>query len=161
MTETVRARDVMTESPGTLRPEQPLLEAAGMLFDRRWAGAPVLDPSGRVVGVLTLADVIATKKELHPPQPFVLFDALLYLGSARRFEHELRKVSAMTVADAMSSPARTIAPDAPISDVAAMMVDERLSTVPVVDGGRLVGVVGRRDVVGLVLGRKPSEAKGK
>jgi CBS domain-containing protein len=144
-------RDIMTTDVTTFLPGSDLIQAAQILFDHHWAGAPVVD-GGQVVGVVTLADVVAGKKDPHPPKVFVLFDALLYLGSRRKFEEELRKISAMTVGDAMSSPPITVTSDTTVADVSALMVDQRLSTIPVVDDGELVGVVGRRDVVRLILG---------
>lgn len=151
------ARDIMTADVTTFAPGMDLLKAAQVLFDRGWSGAPVVD-GGEVVGVLTLADVVAGKVDPHPPKVFVLFDALLYLGSRKKFETELRKISAMTVGDAMTSPAVTVGPQSTVADVAFAMVDQNLSTIPVVEDGALVGVVGRRDVVGLILGAK-KEAK--
>lgn len=139
----------MTTEVSTFGLDLPLLEAARTLFDNRWAGAPVLE-HGKVVGVLSLADVIAQERSVHAPTPLIVFDALLYLGT-RRFESEMKKITAMTVREAMTSPAKTVSPDTKVSEIAAMMIDDALSTVPVVDDGELVGVVGRRDVVRLVL----------
>lgn len=145
------AAQIMTREVTTFAMDDVLLDAAGVLFDNNWGGAPVVQ-DGEVVGVVTLMDVISTERSVHAPKPLVLFDALLWLGS-RRFDAEMRKVSAMTVGEAMNSPARTVGPDASVADIAALMADEGLTCVPVVDDGKLVGVVGRRDVVGLILGR--------
>ena len=151
MPEQTLARDIMTEDVTSFGPGTDLLQAARVLFDRRWAGAPVVD-GGDVVGVVTLADVVAGRMDPHPPKMFVLFDALLYLGSRKKFEKELRKISAMTVGHAMSSPPETVRSDTSVAEVAGLMVEQRLSTIPVVDAGVLVGVIGRRDVVRLILG---------
>ncbi len=152
MPETTHASDIMSSPATAFSPDQDLLEAARTLFDNRWGGAPVVK-DGKVVGVVTLADVVATHMDPHPPKVFVLFDALLYLGSKKRYDDELRKISAMTVGDAMTSPAISVTSNATVAEVAGAMVDKRLATIPVVDDGKLVGVIGRRDVVRLVLGR--------
>jgi CBS domain-containing protein len=146
------ARDIMSSPVTAFAPGDDLLEAARTLFDNRWQGAPVVD-GGRVVGVLTLGDVIALERSVHTPQPFVLLDALIFLG-LKRFNAEMKKVSAMTVGEAMADPAVVIGPDMSVSDVAALMFDERLPTLPVVEDGRLVGIVGRRDIVRLILRRR-------
>jgi len=151
MPATTTAREIMTADVSTLGPGVSVLDAAQTLFDNRWAGAPVVE-DGKVVGVLSLADVIAQERSVHTPTPLMVFDALLYLGT-RRFEKELKKVTAMTVRDAMTSPARTVGPETLVSEIAAIMIDEGLSTMPVLEGGELVGVIGRRDVVRLILGR--------
>jgi CBS domain-containing protein len=152
MPEETRAQDIMTREVTSLASGDKLLDAARLLFDNRWAGAPVLD-GGVLVGVLSLTDVLAQERSVHAPTPLIIFDALLYLGT-RRFEKELRKITAMTVGEAMTSPPRTVSPHTTVADIAAMMIDDGLSTVPVVDGvGTVVGVIGRRDVVRLILGR--------
>jgi CBS domain-containing protein len=155
MPEATKAQDIMTRDVTCLRREDKLLDAARVLFDNRWAGAPVLE-DGLLIGVLCLTDVLAQERSVHHPTPLIIFDALLYLGT-RRFEKELKKVTAMTVGQAMTTPARTVTPDTTVADIAAMMIDDGLSTVPVVDGASsLVGVIGRRDVVRLILGRERS-----
>ncbi len=149
MPETTHARDIMSTRVHTFSPDTELIAAARVLFDNRWAGAPVVE-DGDVVGVISLADVIAQRRSVKAPTPLVVFDALLYLGT-RRFERELKKVAALTVGDAMTKPAKTVSPDATVADIAAQMIDEGLTTMPVVDDGKLVGLVGRRDVVRLIL----------
>ncbi|MCP4871238.1 MAG: CBS domain-containing protein [Proteobacteria bacterium] len=157
MPATTTAREIMTAEVSTFGPDVPLLDAARTLFDNRWAGAPVLE-HGKIVGVLSLADVIAQERSVHAPTPIIVFDALLYLGT-RRFEKEMKKITAMTVRNAMTSPAKTVSPTTKVSEIAAMMIDDGLSTVPVVEDGELVGLVGRRDVVRLVLGRDRADSE--
>lgn len=155
MPETTHAREIMSTRVHTFSPDTDLLSAARVLFDNRWAGAPVIE-DGEVVGVLSLADVIAQRRSVKAPTPLVVFDALLYLG-VRRFERELKKVASMTVGDSMTSPAITVEPETTVAAIATLMIDEGLATLPVVQGGKLVGIVGRRDVVRLILSGTPPE----
>jgi CBS domain-containing protein len=157
MPATTTAREIMTTEVSTFGLDLPLLDAARTLFDNRWAGAPVLE-HGKVVGVLSLADVIAQERSVHAPTPLIVFDALLFLGT-KRFDSEMKKITAMTVREAMTSPAKTVTPDTKVSKIAAMMIDDGLSTMPVIEDGELVGVVGRRDVVRLVLGRERTDSE--
>jgi len=157
MPATTTAAEIMTAEVSTFGLDLPLLNAARTLFDNRWAGAPVLE-HGQVVGVLSLADVIAQERSVHAPTPLIVFDALLYLGT-KRFDKEMKKITAMTVREAMTSPARTVTSTTKVSAIAAMMIDDGLSTVPVVDDGKLVGVVGRRDVVRLVLRQERTDSE--
>ena len=154
MPQATLAHEIMTTEVTTFRPSDELLGAARTLFDRRWQGAPVME-GDRIVGVLSLADVVALKRSVRSPQPLILLDALIYFGLTR-FEKEMKEVAAMTVGDAMTAPATTVAPDARISDVAALMVDKGLTTLPVVKDGKLVGLIGRRDIVALILHRNPA-----
>lgn len=60
-------------------------------------------------------------------------------------------MSAVTVEDAMSDAPRTVTPDTPLEDIASLMVDDKFYTLPVVDNGKLVGVVGKEDVLRTLL----------
>lgn len=134
-----------------LRPDDGVAEAARRLLPTGLDGAPVVNEEGELVGVFTLADVIFSEKQVHVPEPMVLFDAVLTFGT-RKLKAELDKITAVTVAEAMNSPAITVGPDDSVAKVASLMVEKSLSVVPVIGAnGRLRGTIGRRDVVKFVL----------
>ena len=138
----MKVKDVMTVEVATTTPDALLKEAALELASRRISGMPVVDDGGRVVGVLSEADILAKEGDeqerggflqwfLDPSDPWV----------AARFD-------AVTVGDAMSSPAKTITPHRPVAEAATMMLDEQINRLPVVDvDGTLMGLVSRGDLV--------------
>ncbi len=65
----------------------------------------------------------------------------------KNMEKEVSKIAATTVSQAMTRKPVTVAPDANIETVAALMVDKNMHTLPVVDQGQLVGIVGKEDVL--------------
>ncbi|MBN1842442.1 MAG: CBS domain-containing protein [Deltaproteobacteria bacterium] len=71
--------------------------------------------------------------------------------STKHLEKEVRKITATTVADAMSSNSVTVRPDASIEEVGSIMVDRNFHTLPVVDKGDLVGIVGKGDVLRMLV----------
>ncbi|MCK9239061.1 CBS domain-containing protein [Desulfocurvus sp.] len=147
----LKAKDIMTAEPVTLAPDTDIATAARTLLDTRVNGLPVVDASGALVGVLCQSDLVAQQKTLRLPSVFTLLDGLIPLSSTRDLEREMERIAALTVGQAMSPDPVTVAPDAPISEVATLMVDRKFHTIPVVDGGRLVGVIGKEDILRTLL----------
>jgi CBS domain-containing protein len=138
----MKVNDVMTRTVLTVRPEMTLKHAAALLAEHKISGLPVVDPHGRVVGVLSEGDILFKEAGRSPKRPFV--DRLLSLPPSEREA----KLAARTVGEAMTAPALTIGPGRPLSMAAAMMLDEGVKRLPVVDVlGTLVGIVTRADLV--------------
>ena len=99
------------------------------------------------MGILCQSDIIAQQKKLPVPSLFTFLDGYINLSSMKGLEKEVRKIAAITVRDAMTPKPVTVNPDSSIETVAALMVDHNLHTLPVVENDRLVGVVGKEDVL--------------
>lgn len=146
------ARDVMTSEVFTFTADVPVTQAAKTLLERKINGAPVVDASGAVVGVLTQADLVAQQKKTPTPSVFSILDGFIPLSSMASLEKEFQKIAALTVGQAMTDEPVTVAPDATIEEIAALMVDSGLHTLPVVENGKLVGVIGKEDVLRSIIG---------
>ncbi len=135
----MRVRDVMTTKVISVTPERPLREVAEILTTHKVSGLPVVGRDGWVVGVVSEADFLA-----HGVGPTRWESAL-----ARLFGRSpgSTKSSARTAGEAMTAPAITISPQAPVSEAAATMVGRSVNRLPVVEDGRLVGIVTRADLV--------------
>jgi CBS domain-containing protein len=137
-------REVMTTQTVSVQPGTPLREVARLLLDRRISGVPVIDDDGAVLGVVSEADFLI--KEQGP-------DAITHRrlarvrGESSRSRAQLAKLDATTAGAAMTTPAVTISAGARISQAAALMTDRGVNRLPVIDGGRLVGIVTRADLV--------------
>jgi CBS domain-containing protein len=143
----------MTTDVLSFRTEQPVVEAAEALLEASIDGGPVVDASGRVVGLFSTGDVAELERPVRLPTVVSILGALAVLpGEERRFEEELHQVLGSTVGELMSSPAVTCGPDATVAEAAQLMHKRRVSRLPVVDGaGRLLGIVGQQDVVRVVV----------
>ena len=144
-------RDIMTTDPITVAPDMEISSAAKILIDSRINGLPVVDDSGRLVGILCQSDLIAQQKKLPIPTVFTFLDSIIQLSSTKQLEKQVRKIAALTVADAMTPDPVTVRPDTGIETVAALMVDNSFHTLPVVDNTRLVGIIGKEDVLRTLL----------
>jgi CBS domain-containing protein len=140
-------KEIMTTAPITIGPDTEIAEAARILLENRINGVPVVDAGGRLVGILCQSDLIAQQKNLPMPSLFTLLDGFIAMPSMKQVEKQVRKIAAITAGEAMTRDPVTVAPDDDIGKVAALMVDRNFHTLPVVSEGRLVGVVGKEDVL--------------
>ena len=147
----LKAKDIMAREIFTISPEAKTLDAARILLDRRINGLPVVDADGRLVGILCQSDLVAQQKRLSLPSFFNLLDGLIPLASAKTWEQEIQRIGANTVAQAMTADPVTVSPDTSLEEIASLMVDRKLHTLPVVENGKLVGVVGKEDILRTLL----------
>ena len=148
----VPARDVMTTEVVSFAVHEPITEAMRRLVDKGIDAGPVLDDAGKVVGMLSTGDLMVQEAQLHAPTVINILGGLIELpGSKKRFEHELEQAVAVDVEDAMSPDPITCGPDDTIETVATLMHDHDVSRVPVVEDGRLVGIVARGDILRAII----------
>jgi len=143
----LKARDIMTRDVITIRPEATVEELARLLIKHRISGVPVIDDSGKLVGIVTENDLITQNKRLHIPTIIRLFDAYIMLGSGK-MEEEIRKMAAATVGDICTRDVVTVDEDTTIEDIATIMSERKIHLLPVVKDDRVVGIIGKADVVG-------------
>lgn len=146
----LKAKDIMTTNCITLTPDTDIATAAKTLLEKRINGAPVVE-NGKVVGVLCQSDLVAQQKKVTLPSFFTLLDGVFPLSSHDDLEKEMTKIAALTVSEAMTPAPTFITPETPIEDIATMMANEKLYTLPVVLDETLVGVVGKEDVLKTLL----------
>jgi CBS domain-containing protein len=147
-------RSVMTTEVLSFRPEEPIRDATERLVERGIDGGPVIDESGHVIGMLTDDAVLVQETRLHYPTVISLFGAYLELPSShRRFEEDLKRAVGATVGDVMERDVVTCSEDDTLERAATIMHEHGASRLPVVRDGRLVGIIGRGDVIrAIVLG---------
>jgi CBS domain-containing protein len=143
-------RDIMDPNPATVGPEAGVEEVVRTLRNHELPGVPVVDGDGRCLGIVTEADLVLPDEQgdLHLPHYVNLFGGTVFLESLGRFEDRLRKAFAATAADMMTAEPDTVAPDTTVREAARLIHESGHTRLPVVDGGRLVGVVTRLDVLG-------------
>jgi CBS domain-containing protein len=147
----LKVKDIMTREVKTVYPETEIIQAAKLLLSERINGVPVVNQAGELVGILCQSDLIAQQKSIPIPSLFTLLDGYIPLTLLNRLDREVEKIAATTVANAMTPNPITVDSDTDIEKVAALMVEKNYHTLPVVDGGQLVGIVGKEDVLRTLL----------
>ena len=141
------AKDIMTSDVITTTRDQPIKELSELFVTHKINGVPVVDDNGGVIGVVTQGDLIEQQKNLHIPTVIALFDAVLFMESAKKFEEEAKKLTGKTVDDIYHRNPITVTPSTEVNEVATLMAEKDVHTVPVVSGGKLVGIIGKLDVI--------------
>jgi CBS-domain-containing membrane protein len=147
----LKVKDIMTADVVSVTPQTDIGYAAKLLLEKKINGVPVVDEQGMVVGILCQSDLIVQQKKFPVPSLFTLLDGFVPMTSMKRLEADLQKMSAATVADAMSSNPVTVTPETTIEETANLMVEKNIHTLPVMQKGALVGIVGKQDILRTLL----------
>lgn len=141
------ARDIMTPSPISVTVGTKVTEAARIMLEHHFNGLPVVEQDGTLRGVICQSDLVAQHKQLHMPSYFVILDAIIPLSSPRKFEEEVNKMTATTVEQAHVFPDPHRLARCLNEEIASLMAEDKYYTLPVVENGKLIGVVGKEDVL--------------
>jgi CBS domain-containing protein len=142
--------EIMDSNPVTVAPEASVQDVVDALREHQLPGVPVVDSDGRCVGIVTEADLVLPDEDgdLHIPHYINLFGGTVFLESLGRFEGRLRKAFAANAADMMTRDPDTVAPDTTVRSAARLIHETGHNRLPVIEDGKLVGVVTRVDVLG-------------
>jgi CBS domain-containing protein len=141
---TVKVGDVMTRSVATVHPETPLKDVAALMVERGISGVPVVDADGSVLGIVSEADFVIKERGVVADRNRLLARVF---GKSSKERAELAKIEATTAGEAMTSPALTVGATDTLQWAAEQMASRRVNRLPVVEEGRLVGIVTRADLV--------------
>lgn len=141
--------DIMDRDPVTVSPDDSVESLLRTLRESELPGVPVVNGGGRCIGIVTESDLVLRDEEedLRLPLHIDLFGGTVFLGRLKPFEDRVRKAIASTVADMMTADPLTVAPDTDVRAAARLISEHRHNRLPVVEHGRLVGVVTRLDVL--------------
>lgn len=141
----------MTPDPVTVGPETPVTELARLMIDRGIGGVPVVSDDGDLLGVVTESDLIVHDSDVKFPSFVHFLDSYIFVpGSIHRFEEKFRKAMGATAGELMTEDVLTVDADDPVEDVATMMSRKKLKRFPVIESGRLVGIITMADIVKLI-----------
>lgn len=149
------ARDIMTTRVTTVTPDTPVPEIAQTLLQQRISAVPVVAPDGRLVGIVSEGDLM--RRVETGTERSRSWWLKLVVGSAE-LAREYVKAHGMLAGDVMTPEVVSVSPDTPLDEIAALLERRRIKRVPVVEGGRLVGIVSRADLLRGLAARKAAAA---
>jgi len=141
------ARDIMTKEVVTVTSETSLKELAKIFVETRHSNIPVIDQDGQLVGVISETDLIEQQKPLHIPTVMALLDGVFYLNSEKRFKEQVDRVTATTVGELYQRDPVSCSPEATIREMAGLMSQHKVHLLPVLEDGKMIGVVARLDMI--------------
>lgn len=143
----LKARDIMTTEVVTVTPQTGVRELAALLLERHISGAPVVDEAGKVLGVVTESDLVFLNKKVHLPTAVAILDAFVFLESPDKTARELKKMAGTKVGDICSQTLISVSPETSLEELATLMAEQKVHTLPVMAGDALVGVIGKADII--------------
>lgn len=138
------AADIMGRPVVSVTPETTVADVARLMLDYRISGLPVLDRSGALAGIVSEGDLLRraeTGTTRQRPR------WLEFFSMPGRLARDYARAHACKVADVMTETVVTIGPDAPLDEIVRLMERRRLKRLPVIEDGRLVGIVTRADLM--------------
>ena len=148
-----KVRDVMTTRVVAVRKNATFKDMAALLTEYRVSAFPVLDDEGKVIGVVSEADLLSKEALVAD-----MGSQAAWLGhiEGSPYHDEFAKAAAVTAADLMTKPPVVVTPDEPVTSAARLMYHGRVKRLPVVgEKGQLIGIVSRADVLSVY--RRPDE----
>ncbi len=142
----MKVSEIMTKQVYSIGSDSSLKECAEILKKCQSNGLVVVD-RGKTVGVITKADVF---KAILPRYPDIIEDER-HMADFEYIEERVHKLFELKVSEIMGSPAITVSSDMPIIRAGSLMIVRRVKQVPVVDGGKLVGIVTLTDIINALL----------
>ena len=141
--------DIMERDVATVGPADDVETVLRLMRDHELPGIPVVNEGGRCIGIITEADLVLSEEgaDLHLPHYFALFGGIVFLEPLQRFENRLRKAFASKARDLMTEDPVTVDVEATVAEAARLIASKKHNRLPVVEHGRLVGVVTRLDVL--------------
>ena len=143
----ITARDIMETNIISLSPDTEIPKAVKILLKNHINGVPVVDTNGELIGILCQSDLIFQQKEMPIPPIFAILDSIFPLSSSKSLDEQFQKMAATKVDQSMVKKVTTVAPDTPVSEIASLMVEKHFHTIPVVEGKKLLGIIGKEDVL--------------
>ena len=141
------ARDIMTTNVVTVKKDQPISDLSKLFIENHFNGVPVLDDAGKVIGVVTQSNLIEQNKNLHIPTVIALFDAVLFLEREKKFESDVKKLTGSKIEDIYHKNPITVSPDTELNEITTIMAEKDVHTLPVLENDKLVGIIGKKDVI--------------
>jgi CBS domain-containing protein len=140
----MKARDVMVFPVLTVKPHETVKDVAGFFVERGISGAPVVGEDGSLLGIISEGDLVY-RSEIGTQRPHPYW--FLQYAGAEILAAEYIKARARTVADVMTRKVITATPETELNEIAAMLEDNRIKRVPIVEAGQIVGIVSRANLI--------------
>jgi CBS domain-containing protein len=149
----VKVNELMQREVVAFKPNDTIRQVVETLKVKGISGAPVIDDQGKVIGVISEADIMNLTAtipfpDIDPLNPFPVFSLTSYVDRVKEIPDEIDRLFEGYVKDVMTRKPLTISPDASISDAARIMHKKDFNRIPVVDEeGKLVGIIAREDII--------------
>ena len=151
----MNASDVMTVRVVTITSDTTVQAAAKLMLEREVSALPVVDKDGKLIGIISEGDLMRRAETGTERKASWWLD---FMSGTDRLAYDFVKAHGTKVADVMTREVVTAKPDTPLNEVAQLLEDNRIKRVPVVEGGMVIGVVSRANLLQALASAKPRTA---
>lgn len=149
----MKVEEVMVRDVISVNRNSSIEEIVEVLTKNKLSGIPVLSDGGYLVGMVTEGDLLRLETTPRLPEFINLLGAVIYYHGVDTYNEDFKKMLAQKAADIMTEDVITVKEGTDIAEVAHLMLDNNIKQVPVVDGSKIVGMVGRADIIKLLLNK--------
>lgn len=149
----MKIKDVMNTNVITCRPDEPVSLLSKLLKENHISGLPVVE-KGKVVGIVSETDLLKLFEipqfsgGLWLPSPFEVIEVpIRNLVRFEEFKKTLEELKSKPVKDIMNKEVHSISPDDSLEEASGIMVKHKVNRLPVIENGKLVGIVARSDII--------------
>ncbi|NEQ88893.1 MAG: CBS domain-containing protein, partial [Moorea sp. SIO2I5] len=140
--------EVMTRDPIVVQPQTPIKEVIKIIAEQSISGLPVVNEAGKLVGVISEADLLWQETGVEPPVYIMFLDSVIYLENPARYDQELHKALGQTAGEVMTGHPMSIKPDQPLRKAAKLMQEKSIHHLPVTDEAeQVIGILTSGDIV--------------
>lgn len=155
-----RAKDFMTKYVFTVPPDVTVHELVKLFVAHPVSAIPVVGLDNELLGIVSEGDLLYKKVRPYIPQYVDVLGASIYYSGYGRYEKSFTKLLATKASEIMTKDVRCVTPDTDMDTITALMIDEHLKTIPVVEKpNRLVGIVTRHDILGVIAASEKDAAE--
>lgn len=142
--------EIMNKYPITVTPDTTIREVADFFVKHNVSAIPVVDADNKLLGIISEGDLLYKKVRPHTPHYVNILGASIFYGGMSQYNENFKKLLASTVDGLMTRDVIFDKPDTEVEDLAAVMVEQHLKMVPIVEGERVIGTVSRHDIMTLI-----------
>lgn len=148
----MRVGEIMSSPAITVAADTDIRQVARIMRENQISGLPVVDGDNKLLGTITELALIRRNAPLKKPQYIAVLSAYIpvNLDDHRDYQRQLKRAMALNAGELMSERVKTVQSDTPIESALEMMLDPEITLLPVIEDGRVVGVVTRTDIVRLI-----------
>jgi CBS domain-containing protein/predicted enzyme related to lactoylglutathione lyase len=148
----MQARDIMTSPAITVTASTHIPELARLMRANQISGLIVVDEHNKLLGIVTDHDLILRNAPVREPRYFSVLSGMipLHRDEYRHYKDQLRHTMAVTAADLIEPGIHTVTPETPLEEAMEIMLDPKVTLLPVIENEMVIGVVTRTDLVRLI-----------
>jgi len=143
----MKVKEVMQTKVITVSIDMEIREIAKILYENNISGVPVVDEAGNLVGIVSEGDLLHKKANPKLPGVVSILGEFIYYAGVKQYEYDLKKLFALKASEIMTPDVFTVGPAAPIEEAASLMVDHEIKRLPVLEDGKIVGIISRMDIM--------------